>query len=112
MAASLGVLTARGGRTSHAAVVGRQMGKVCVVGAEEIVVYEEKRNFRVGDVVVREGDYISIDGFEGKVYLGDIPVFPSEVIQVIEGTLKPEQSEKNIKGKVSRQASSNAKGGF
>lgn len=96
MAASLGVLTARGGRTSHAAVVGRQMGKVCVVGAEEIVVDEEKKGFRVGDVAVREGDYISIDGFEGKVYLGDIPVFPSEVIQVIEGTLKPEQSEKYI----------------
>jgi len=96
MAASLGVLTARGGRTSHAAVVGRQMGKVCVVGAEEIVVDEEMKGFRVGDVAVREGDYISIDGFEGKVYLGDIPVFPSEVIQVIEGTLKPEQSEKYI----------------
>ena len=96
MAASLGVLTARGGRTSHAAVVGRQMGKVCVVGAEEIVVDEEKKGFHVGDVAVREGDYISIDGFEGKVYLGDIPVFPSEVIQVIEGTLKPEQSEKYI----------------
>jgi pyruvate,orthophosphate dikinase len=54
------------------------------------------KGFRVGDVAVREGDYISIDGFEGKVYLGDIPVFPSEVIQVIEGTLKPEQSEKYI----------------
>ncbi|HZX13347.1 MAG TPA: pyruvate, phosphate dikinase [Thermodesulfobacteriota bacterium] len=96
MAASLGVLTARGGRTSHAAVVGRQMGKVCVVGAEEIVVDEEKKSFHVGDVVVRQGDYISIDGFEGKVYLGDIPVFPSEVIQVIEGSLKPEQSKKYI----------------
>jgi pyruvate,orthophosphate dikinase len=96
MAASLGVLTARGGRTSHAAVVGRQMGKVCVVGAEEIVVDEEKKSFHVGDVIVRQGDYISIDGFEGKVYLGDIPVFPSEVIQVIEESLKPEQSEKYI----------------
>ncbi len=96
MAASLGVLTARGGRTSHAAVVGRQMGKVCVVGAEEIVVDEEKRSFRVGDVVVREGDYISIDGFEGRVYLGDMPVFPSEVIQVIEGRLKPVESQKYL----------------
>ncbi|MCI0454281.1 MAG: pyruvate, phosphate dikinase [Candidatus Dadabacteria bacterium] len=96
MAASLGVLTARGGRTSHAAVVGRQMGKVCVVGAEEIVVDEEKKSFHVGDVVVRQGDYLSIDGFEGKVYIGDIPVFPSEVIQVIEGSLKPVESEKYI----------------
>ncbi len=96
MAASLGVLTARGGRTSHAAVIGRQMGKVCVVGAEEIVVDEEKRSFHVGDVVVREGDYISIDGFEGRVYLGDMPVFPSEVIQVIEGRLKPVESQKYL----------------
>ncbi|GBD39933.1 Pyruvate, phosphate dikinase [bacterium HR37] len=94
MAASQGVLTARGGRTSHAAVVGRQMGKVCVVGAEEIVVDEESRSFSVGDTVVKEGDYISIDGFEGKVYLGDIPVISSEVIQVIEGKLRPEESEK------------------
>jgi len=96
MAASQGVLTARGGRTSHAAVVGRQMGKVCIVGSEEIVVDEENRSFRAGNVNVNEGDYISIDGFEGKVYLGDIPVFPSEVIQVIEGRLKPEESEKYI----------------
>lgn len=96
MAASQGVLTARGGRTSHAAVVGRQMGKVCIVGAEEIIVDEESKIFRAGNVDVKEGDYISIDGFEGKVYLGDIPVFPSEVIQVIEGRLKPEESEKYI----------------
>jgi pyruvate, orthophosphate dikinase len=96
MAASQGVLTSRGGRTSHAAVVGRQMGKVCIVGAEEIVVDEENKSFRAGDVVVKEGDYISIDGFEGKVYLGDIPVFPSEVIQATEGRLKPEESQKYI----------------
>jgi pyruvate,orthophosphate dikinase len=96
MAASQGVLTARGGRTSHAAVVGRQMGKVCIVGAEDIIVDEENKSFRAGNVDVKEGDYISIDGFEGKVYLGDIPVFPSEVIQVIEGRLKPEESEKYI----------------
>jgi pyruvate, orthophosphate dikinase len=96
MAASQGVLTARGGRTSHAAVVGRQMGKVCIVGAEEIIVDEENKSFRAGNVDVKEGDYISLDGFEGKVYLGDIPVFPSEVIQLIEGRLKPEESEKYI----------------
>lgn len=95
MAASQGVLTARGGRTSHAAVVGRQMGKVCIVGAEEIIVDEEDKSFRAGDITVTEGDYISIDGFEGKVYLGDVPVFPSEVIQVIEERLKPEESDKH-----------------
>jgi pyruvate, orthophosphate dikinase len=94
MAVSQGVLTARGGRTSHAAVVGRQMGKVCVVGAEEIIVDDEARRFKSRDSVVKEGDFISIDGFEGDVYSGDIPVISSEVIQVIEGKLKPEQSEK------------------
>ena len=93
MAASEGVLTARGGRTSHAAVVGRQMGKVCVVGAEDVVVNEKEHKFRVGDTIVKEGDYISIDGFEGFVYLGDMPVIPSEVIQVVEGSLSPERSE-------------------
>ncbi|GIR29420.1 hypothetical protein CM15mP43_10440 [bacterium] len=68
MAAAHGLLTARGGRTSHAAVVGRQMGKVCVVGAEEIKVNIKDRNFSVGNKIIKEGDYISIDGFEGKVF--------------------------------------------
>lgn len=96
MAASQGVLTGRGGRTSHAAVVGRQMGKVCIVGAEEIIVDEEEKRFHAGDVIVKQGDYISLDGFEGKVYSGDIPVIPSEVIQVTQGNVKPEQSEKHM----------------
>jgi pyruvate,orthophosphate dikinase len=94
MAVSQGVLTARGGRTSHAAVVGRQMGKVCVVGAEELIVDDEERHFKSRDAVIKEGDFISIDGYEGDVYSGDIPVISSEVIQVIEGNLKPERSEK------------------
>ncbi len=94
MAVSQGVLTARGGRTSHAAVVGRQMGKVCVVGAEELIVDEEEKHFKSGDSIIKEGDFISIDGFDGDVYSGDIPVISSEVIQVIEGKLRPEQSAK------------------
>jgi len=94
MAAAAGVLTARGGRTSHAAVVGRQMGKVCVVGAEEIKVNIKERNFTVFDKIVNEGDYISIDGFEGKVFPGDIPVVASEVIQVMQGNMKEISSER------------------
>jgi pyruvate,orthophosphate dikinase len=94
MAVSQGVLTARGGRTSHAAVVGRQMGKVCVVGAEELIVDEEEKHFKSGDSIIKEGDFISIDGFDGDVYSGDIPVISSEVLQVIEGKLRPEQSER------------------
>jgi len=94
MAVSEGVLTARGGRTSHAAIVGRQMGKVCVVGAEDVSVEENKKIFSVKDIIIKEDDYISIDGSEGEVYSGDIPVISSEVIQVVEGKLKPEESEK------------------
>ncbi|MDA9747902.1 pyruvate, phosphate dikinase [bacterium] len=94
MAAAHGLLTARGGRTSHAAVVGRQMGKVCVVGAEEIKVNIKDRNFSVGNKIVKEGDYISIDGFEGKVFSGDIPVVASEVIQVMQGNMREIASER------------------
>ena len=94
MAAAHGLLTARGGRTSHAAVVGRQMGKVCVVGAEEIKVNIKDRNFSVGNKIVKEGDYISIDGFEGKVFLGVIPVVASEVIQVMQGNMREIASER------------------
>ncbi len=93
MAASKGVLTARGGRTSHAAVVGRQMGKVCIVGAEDINIDEKNRCFQTGDIVVQEGEFISLDGFEGKVYSGHVPVIPSDIIQVVEGKLKAEDSE-------------------
>lgn len=96
MAFSQGVLTARGGRTSHAAVIGRQMGKVCVVGAEDIIVKENERCFTINEIVIKEGDYISIDGFEGKVYLGDIPVIPAEVIQAVQGNLEYKNSEKYI----------------
>ena len=94
MAAAHGLLTARGGRTSHAAVVGRQMGKVCVVGAEEIKVDIANRSFSVGNKIIKEGDYISIDGFEGKVFSGDIPVVASEVIQVMQGNMREIASER------------------
>ncbi len=71
--ASVGVLTSRGGMTSHAAVVARAMGKPAVVGAEAVEVHEEERYLKVRDVVVREGDFITIDGNTGKVYLGEVP---------------------------------------
>ncbi len=72
MAAAQGILTSRGGMTSHAAVVARGMGKPAVVGAEEISVDEEKKELRVGDVVVKEGEWISIDGATGEVLLGQV----------------------------------------
>jgi pyruvate,orthophosphate dikinase len=93
MIASQGVLTATGGMTSHAAVVGRQLGKPCVVGAGEIRIDERSGTFRVAGVTVKEGDYVSIDGSTGEVMIGDVPTMPSEVIRGVAGKLKPEQSE-------------------
>ncbi|MBT1248552.1 MULTISPECIES: pyruvate, phosphate dikinase [unclassified Thermosipho (in: thermotogales)] len=72
MNAAEGILTARGGMTSHAAVVARGMGKPAVVGAEDIFVDEENLEFKVNDVIVKEGDWISIDGTTGSVYLGKV----------------------------------------
>ncbi len=79
MNVSQGILTARGGMTSHAAIVGRGMGKTCVVGCEEISVSEEKAQFSVKDVVVKEGDYITLDGGTGEVILGKVPVTDTRI---------------------------------
>jgi pyruvate,orthophosphate dikinase len=88
MIAAQGILTSRGGKTSHAAVVARGMGKTCVCGADELQVEDER--FTIGDVEVNEGDVIAIDGTTGKVYLGEVPVKPSDVVQYFEGELEPE----------------------
>ncbi len=93
MDAAAGFLTARGGMTSHAAVVARQMGKVCVAGCEAVEVLEGQ-SVRIGAKTFREGDYLSINGSTGNVYEGDIPVVESEIIQVIQGKLDPKKSEK------------------
>ncbi len=94
MHASEGILTARGGMTSHAALVGRQMGKVCVVGAGDIEIDYRARQFRVGSHTVKEGDWISLDGTTGEVIEGKLQTKPSEVLQVlIEKTLRPEESK-------------------
>ena len=79
MYASEGIVTARGGRTSHAAVVAVGMGKPCIVGANDIVVHEERRVFEAGGRVVREGDIISIDGETGEVILDAIARSTPEV---------------------------------
>jgi pyruvate, orthophosphate dikinase len=93
MHAAQGFLTARGGMTSHAAVVARQMGKVCVAGCEAVTV-EDNTTVRIGSLTLKEGDYLSINGFTGNVYNGDIPVVESEVIQVVQGKLEARRSEK------------------
>jgi pyruvate,orthophosphate dikinase len=88
MIAAEGILTSRGGKTSHAAVVARGMGKTCVCGAEELEVDTKRRRMTVpGGHLVEEGDVISIDGSSGKVYLGEVPVVPSPVVEYFEGRM-------------------------
>jgi pyruvate,orthophosphate dikinase len=88
-----GILTATGGMTSHAAVVGRQMGKPSVVGAGALEINETAKQFRVGGVTVKEGDYLSFDGLSGEVKLAQVASKPSEILQVVNGTLAADQSE-------------------
>jgi len=94
MQAADGILTAFGGASSHAALVSRQMGKVCVVGCGALQIDYEKGTVTVGSTVLKEGDFISVDGFTGEVMAGQVATKPSEVIQVlIEKSLKPENSK-------------------
>ena len=92
MAVSKGVVTCRGGMTSHAAVVARGMGCPCVSGAGEIHVDLPNKCFEVNGKVIKEGDFISIDGFNGSVYAAKIQVKPSEIVQVLEGSMKEKDS--------------------
>ncbi len=88
MIAAKGILTSRGGKTSHAAVVARGMGKTCVCGAEDLEVDTKAGTITApGGVVISEGDVLSIDGTSGNVYLGQVPVASSPVVQYFEGGL-------------------------
>ncbi|MGI5352296.1 pyruvate, phosphate dikinase [Streptomyces sp. CA-250714] len=88
MLAAEGILTSRGGKTSHAAVVARGMGKTCVCGAEELEVDTKRRCLKTQDGrVIEEGDVVSIDGSTGKVYAGEVPVVPSPVVEYFEGRM-------------------------
>ena len=84
MIAAAGILTSRGGKTSHAAVVARGMGKTCVCGAEELDVDVAAKLVRVDDRTILEGDVISIDGSTGEVFLGEVTVKPSPVVTYLE----------------------------
>jgi pyruvate,orthophosphate dikinase len=92
MNVSQGILTATGGMTSHAAVVGRQMGKPCVVGCGALEIDARGKRLKVGGRAVAEGDGISIDGTTGEVFLAELPASPSEVLQVVMGKRKPGSS--------------------
>jgi pyruvate, orthophosphate dikinase len=94
MIAAQGILTSRGGKTSHAAVVARGMGKTCVCGAEELDVDTKRRRLTApGGVTVHEGDVISVDGSSGLVYAGEVPVVASPVVEYFEGSLEPDAPE-------------------
>ena len=85
--AARAVLTARGGLTSHAAVVARGKGKCAIVGCKDIHVDAEKRTFSVNGTTVSEGDWITLDGATGRVFIGDLPTIPSEIVRVTNGAL-------------------------
>jgi pyruvate,orthophosphate dikinase len=92
MSASQGILTATGGMTSHAAVVGRQMGKPAVVGCGALRIDEEHKRFSVNGRTFKEGEWVSIDGGTGEVLAGEIGTRPPEILQVVRGEKKPEES--------------------
>jgi pyruvate,orthophosphate dikinase len=93
MEVAQGVLTATGGMTSHAAVVGRQMGKPSVVGAGELSISERDKTVKVGGQTFTEGDWVSFDGLTGEVKIGQVATKPSEILQVLDGKMKPEASD-------------------
>jgi pyruvate,orthophosphate dikinase len=94
MIAAQGILTSRGGKTSHAAVVARGMGKTCVCGADELNVDTKAKQFTTGaGLTINEGDMLSIDGTSGVVYAGEVPVVSSEVVRYFEGDLHPHSDE-------------------
>src|SRR5205823_13098027 len=90
--AARAVLTARGGMTSHAAVVARGMGKCAVVGCKELEVDLEHRSFNVNGTVIAEGDWLTLDGATGRVFAGDLSTIPSEVVRVTSGTMPAAQA--------------------
>ncbi|MGA5103520.1 pyruvate, phosphate dikinase [Streptomyces cellulosae] len=90
MVAAQAILTSRGGKTSHAAVVARGMGTVCVCGVEEITVDTRRRRFTVGGTVVEEGTVISVDGSAGAVYPGAVPLVDSSVVRYFETGERPD----------------------
>ena len=81
MIAANGILTARGGVSSHAALVARQMGKICVCGAAGVQINYPKRTMKIGKTNFKEGDFLSIDGTSGEIYAGEVKTAPSEVVQ-------------------------------
>jgi pyruvate,orthophosphate dikinase len=93
MFVSQGILTATGGMTSHAAVVGRQMGKPSIVGAAGLEIDEAQKRFRIDGQTIKEGDFVSFDGLSGEVKIAQVASHPSEILQVLAGKLRPKASD-------------------
>ncbi|ADB31568.1 pyruvate, phosphate dikinase [Kribbella flavida DSM 17836] len=96
MIAAQGILTSRGGKTSHAAVVARGMGKTCVCGAEELDVDVAAETITVHGTTIGAGEVISIDGTTGEVFRGEVPVVPSPVVRYFEGSLAPDEGDELV----------------
>jgi len=93
---SVGILTSRGGKTSHAAVVARGMGKPCIVGCSDMKINYEQQTATVSDKVIKEGDSITIDGSSGNVFLGEIPTIEPKITQDFKTILEWSQKTKRI----------------
>jgi pyruvate,orthophosphate dikinase len=100
MAAAQGILTARGGMTSHAALVARQMGKVCVAGCGDLLINYKSRRMAARGRTIREGDWISIDGSTGEVILGQLETRPSEAVAAVLGTRGSKERSKSVEVRV------------
>ncbi|MCU0622929.1 MAG: pyruvate, phosphate dikinase, partial [Gemmatimonadaceae bacterium] len=92
MVAAKAVLTARGGMTSHAAVVARGMGKCAIVGCKELEIDVRNKRLHVAGLTIQEGEWLTLDGATGRVFAEHLPTVPSEVVRVINGTLRPEEA--------------------
>ncbi len=90
--AAKAVLTARGGMTSHAAVVARGMGKCAIVGCKELEIDIRHKRLHVAGLTIQEGDWLTLDGATGRVFADHLPTVPSEIVRVINGTLRPEEA--------------------
>ncbi len=111
MHAAQGILTSRGGMTSHAAVVARGMGKTCIVGAESIYVDYENEEFRVGDVVVKKGDVITIDGSTGEIFHGEIKTIPAQISGEFEELMKWADEIRDLQVRVNADTPEDARQG-
>jgi len=111
MHAAEGILTARGGMTSHAAVVARGMGKTCIVGAESIHIDYEKEEFRVEDIVVKKGEVITIDGTTGEVFHGELKTIPAQISGEFEELMKWADEIRDLKVRVNADTPEDAKQG-